>query len=482
VLDTVDDVVGLGAWDPFPSPGRQVCEAPRVTDAFRWVGARRSPVGYLSVLLAGTVVMSTIFLILPPETSVTSQVVVVLVWAVVVSALWLACDAPVRVATGWLGGFLLSYLALWAYQVSLGAVRGELMPAVTLLVPFILLTIAAKPPSGAQAAVVADVIGWTVIGVAVMTLLLEWMGVVPSWDGLSAGTPNLAERSAYWLPLADVFDLNGRWVGPWVHPSLAGPWGAFLVVWGVRRRPTFAFAFLIVGFAILLLTASRTSLVAAITGLVVTWAFHRRDVRIILATVVAMAVLLTPRLVPLAAGGPSAGGEAAIAGDLAMSGRTGIWPTMVGLWRDSPWAGVGDAGFRNAIATGRLPEWAIQAHDVILDAGVRTGLLGFVLAGLIFALAAVGAVRAGRAGRSAGLALLATVFVTGLTDLTIRWTELYTGTVLLLIAVLLCASDSTSEPTAMRARVPSAAWPPPPRAPEPGSGPVLDRARTPADE
>ena len=107
-----------------------------MTDAFRWVGARSSPVGYLSALLAGTVVMSTVFLLVP---SGTGQLLVVVAWAVTVSLLWFACATPVRVATGWLGGFLLAYLALWAYQVSLGTVRGEMMPAVTLLVPFILL-------------------------------------------------------------------------------------------------------------------------------------------------------------------------------------------------------------------------------------------------------------------------------------------------------------------------------------------------------
>ena len=445
-----------------------------MTDAFRLVGARSSPVGYLSALLAGTVVMSTVFLLLPSNASGTSQLLVVVAWAVTVSLLWFACATPVRVATGWLGGFLLAYLALWAYQVSLGAVRGELMPAVTLLVPFILLTIATKPPTGAQAAVVADVIAWTVIGAAVLTLLLEWRGVVPSWDGFAAGTPNLAERGAYWLPLADVFGLNGRWVGPWVHPSLAGPWGAFLVVWGVRRRPAVAYPFMIAGFAILLLTASRTSLVAAIAGLVVTWAFHRRDLRVILATIVALALLLAPRLVPLATGASSGtDSEAAVAGDLAMSGRTGIWPTMVDLWRASPWTGVGDAGFREAIAAGKLPEWAIQAHDVILDAGVRSGLLGFALAGLVFALAAVGAVRASRAGRRAGLALLVTVFVTGLTDLTIRWTELYTGTVVLLVAVLVSAPSPGDDRNARARRSPIAAAPQPPPARVPGTDPGL---------
>ena len=116
--------------------------------------------------------------------------------------------------------------------MALGAWRGEVLPAFTLLIPFILVAIVTKPPTGAQSAVVMDVLGWTVVGAAVLSLVLEVAGVIAPWDGFPRGTPNAFERSAYWLPLADVLGLNGRWAVPWVHPSLAGPLGMFLVVWG----------------------------------------------------------------------------------------------------------------------------------------------------------------------------------------------------------------------------------------------------------
>ena len=431
----------------------------------------RTAIGYVAALLGGIVLLDVAFFLQPAGTGPGYQVGFVLAWALIVVALWLACTQPIRVAQGWLGGFLLAYLALWGYQVALGAMRGEVLPAVTLLVPLLLMAVATKPPTGAQAATVMDVLGWTVAAAAVLALVLEVGGVVLPWDGFPLGTPNLSERGTYWLPLADLFGLNGRWVGPWVHPSLAGPWGMFLVVWGAMRRRAVAYPFLVVGFGILLLTASRTSLVGAIAGLGVAWALHPRSRRLAGATVVAVLLLLAPRLLPIGGAPPVTGGADA-ASDLAMSGRTGIWPTMVDLWTGSPWVGVGDRGIREAIAAGQLPDWAIQAHNILLDAGVRTGLPGFLLACLIFGLAAWGAVRSARAGHGAGLALLVGLFVTGLTDLTIRWTELYPGTLLLLAAVLLSAPDPAD---ASRRQVvatgPSGPGRPPAPAPARGTGP-----------
>ena len=82
----------------------------------------------------------------------------------------------------------------------------------------------------------ADVFAWAVVGFSAFTLALESAGVIPYWNLGDPAAMIANERAAYFLPLADVFGIEGRWSGPFAHPNLAGPAGGFLLILGATRR------------------------------------------------------------------------------------------------------------------------------------------------------------------------------------------------------------------------------------------------------
>jgi len=325
--------------------------------------------------------------------------------------------------------FLGAVLGLWLVTFIVAASRGE-SASIRMFIPlFLLAGLWLKPPTEDAALKVTVALGWTIAGATVLTVALEATGVLASWYArYDLGELAASDRAFYWLPLVDVLGLDARWAGPFVHPNLAGPLGAVLLVFGLTRSGATRAVFGVVGIGILLLTGSRNSLVAAASGAMVVaiaWWLRRpgrmpRSMRVLLAALPVLVLLVALYL-----------------RDPGFSGRTAVWPEYVRLWGDGPIFGVGQEGIDEVIAAGVLPKWAHHAHNVALDTLVRYGIVGFAAMAVAYTAALVITWKAARLGRLAGLALMVTLIVGGMADTILRWQYLTTTMAVLLLTVLM---------------------------------------------
>jgi hypothetical protein len=391
---------------------------------------RDEPALYLGCWLVTDVLAQFLVWMLPDWTVLGGRsgtlVVVLIGWTVSV-VLW-ARTRGTTMATGSLRAFLVTVLLLWGYVVVLMNLRHEDLGVNALLTPVLLLMLIAKPPTSISALRATDAFAWALVAVSAASLALERFGISPSWYD-TAGFDDSTDRLNYWLPLVDIFGIDGRWAGPFSHPNIAGPVGAFLLVYGVTRPGARRIVFAVSGGLILLLTSSRTSQGAALMGLVtlaMVW-WLRRPSRLAAgwrALIVALPAVLFFGIV--------------LKVNPNLTGRSEVWPTMVDLWRGSPVFGIGGAGFEDAIAAGTLPDWAHHGHNVPLDGLVRYGLIGGVLVLLVLVLAAVISFLGARAGGYAvGIALFVAILVGGMGDTIVHWEFPTNATYVLILAVLI---------------------------------------------
>lgn len=396
---------------------------------------------YLAVLLVGALLVDFLVHVLRDWTILdgTPGVALVLLGTVIVAAALWWRSTFTQVGDPWVAWPLLLLLAMWVAALAFTIIRDERLSVLAILVPIVLLMVLLKTPDAAAAVGTAQILAWALVVVVLAGVALESLGAVPSlYATASDPEARLAmDEATYWLPISDLLGIEGRWGGQFGHPNLAGPIGAFLLVFGVTRSGISRIAFVLVGVLVLLLTSSRTSVIAAAAGLfvvgAVTWLSRPsrlpRGARaaIVLAPVVAVVavlVVLNPGL----------------------TGRTVMWPAAIDVLWTSPITGVGDAGYADAIADGRLPNWAIHAHNVVLDAAVRMGVVGLVLVLAIFVVSVIGATRAARIGRAAPLALIVMLIVGGLTDVNLHWRYLLVPMSVLVLAVLMSGTTTPRPP------------------------------------
>jgi hypothetical protein len=397
----------------------------------------RGSAAYLAVLLVGALLVDFLVHVLPDWTILNGTpgvALVLLATVIVAAALWWRSTFT-RVVDPWVAWPLLLLLTMWVVALSFTISRDERLSVLAILVPVALLMVLLKTPDARAAVGTTDILAWALAGFVILGVALESFGVVPSlYSTASDPEARLAmDEATYWLPISDLLGIEGRWGGQFGHPNLAGPIGAFLLVFGVTRQGVTRVAFALVGILVLLLTSSRTSVVAAAAGLfvvgAVTWLSRPsrlpRGARaaIVLAPVVAVVAIL-------------------VIINPGLTGRTVMWPAALDLLWTSPITGVGDAGYADAISDGLLPNWAIHAHNVVLDAAVRMGIVGLALVLAIFIVSTIAATRAARIGRAAPLALVVMLIVGGLTDVNLHWRYLMVPMSVLLLAVLMSGTTA----------------------------------------
>lgn len=429
--------VRAGGWDAVPV-ARQSGQA-----------RERGPLGaewYLSVLLVAAVLLDVLVFAVSALGGTLGPLVsigAVSVGPLVAVALWWRTDgsgprsAWVMVVLGGMG-------VLWLMAAARTVSDGRSASLSALLLPVLVLLAWGKPPTPAAALRAARVLAWALAVVAAVTLLLEAVGAVPSWyvlEGVDQWDWIEGDRAAYWLPLADLMGLDARWAGPFNHPNVAGMVGAVLVVLGAASRGSTRWVVGSVGIVVLLTTASRTSIVAAMGGICVLLAgwWLGRPSR--LPRVARVLVAVAPVLIVLVLW---------VATNPGLTGRTSIWPVYSGLWGESPWIGVGQGGIDAAIEAGRLPDWAHHGHSLVLDTAARFGLLGLVVLGAVLAAGLVTVIGAARRGHVLGLALIVMILIAGLTETTLRWLYLTVPVATLILAVLMSAPTGSREPAGPR--------------------------------
>lgn len=425
------------------------------------------PGTYLGVLLSGSVLLPLVLQLWPRVVigPVPGAGVVMIAFLAGAIIIWLREPRLGRSARG-VSAFLLALLALWLYLLVLLLIRPEEVSIPAILPPLLLTMLWLRPLTRVSATWAADLFASVTIVVLAVSLSAEVVGLVGSWYGPNADLARL-DQGAYWVPLAGPLGLDGRWAGPFVHPNLLGPVGAFLLVFGLARRGWRRVVFGVAGALVLLLAGSRTSFMGALGGvlaLTACWWLAR-------PTRLPGWLRVWIVLVPL-----TAAAAALFLVNPGLTGRTSVWPTMIDMWRDSPVTGVGDAGFADAIADGALPGWATHGHNVLLDAVVRTGLLGLALVVAVLGIALIVTLRGARHGHGVGLGIVVMLLVSSMTDTTLFWRYLTVPVAALVLAVLMSARNPVPRPTS--APHPSEPAPPPAPAQAPGSDQDPDRAPT----
>ncbi len=316
----------------------------------------------------------------------------------------------------------------WLFTVEDARDHGDVFTSLVTLLPVALFLVAVKRPDRASLDFAADAFAWSALALTLGTLVLQLndasLGVVTELSSM--------ERGMYWLPLADVLGFAGRWAGPFGHPNIASPVGVFLIVYGLVRPGLRRISFVATAVLILALTGTRSSMIAAVAGVVVVIALDRR-----------LARGRVPGRYLAAAGvlGFAALTAVLVGRNTGLTGRTSIWPEYVALWRDSPFTGIGDPGIGVAIEQGQLPAWAVHGHNVVLDAMTRYGVIAAALVIAVLVLAGWITARAAARGNGVGLALLTTLVVGGLTETLFDWRYLTFTVVILLLSVLLSADE-----------------------------------------
>ena len=272
----------------------------------------------------------------------------------------------------------------------------------------ILLMLTLKSPTLAETHFAIVFTGWLLVGVLVLTRMLEIMGVL---DIAFIGQGMIAyEPQHYWLPFSGWLGPEFRWPGPMGHNAMTGVIGAYLIVIGVAIRAKTGVSFAIVGVITMLLTSSRVSFVAAAIGVAivlflgnnrlscrVSWRARSTLVLVVAAIAAGVALIFSPNL----------------------TGRTSYWPAFVDLWRGSPWIGVGETGK----TLGGSSVSGTNAHNIFLDTGALYGVLPLLTMTAALAILVFICVRAARAGQVLSFSIVTVFLVIGLTQADHGWTE-----------------------------------------------------------
>ena len=204
-----------------------VSEAPVVSQRRGWTAT-----SFLTAILVAPLAYQVAILMFPTSSLAGIPVPVllllgILVWMV---AAWAKCPPSGRWGALATTFFVLG-LALWAYTAIGGAIQGATLVGATLAVPVALLLLLLRRPDEYSIWRASDAFAWAFVGACALILVLEVLGLVPSWYALyEVDQLDLAtmDRSYYWLPFTDLLGLDGRWGGPLRHPNPTGGVAAVL--------------------------------------------------------------------------------------------------------------------------------------------------------------------------------------------------------------------------------------------------------------
>lgn len=331
--------------------------------------------------------------------------------------------------------FFVLLAILWAWEMLLTVVHGDPYVYGVWLYPLLIMMLFLKVPSRQEVRRSLLFAGWIFSALIIGTRILEIQGVMAE----AAISSDLLEfeMENYWLPLSGWLGPDGRWVGPFFHNSQTGNVAAYLVVLGVVLRNRSSPVFILVGTLTLLLTSSRTSMVAAAVGagvavLIGQYRWNRR-----IAWPVRMG---------------AAGALAAFAALVALwsspnlTGRDVYWGYYWDLWRSSPWIGVGITGR----GSGSPEFFDVNGHNLAIDALGTYGIVAAVLVVLILALSLTMAALSARSGEFIPIAVIITYSTIGLAQSDYNWTVVSVPWLMLLLPVLLASATLDSNVDTLR--------------------------------
>lgn len=322
--------------------------------------------------------------------------------------LWLRCVSSVPRRT-WTGVFLAGLGFSWVTHFALMRLHGDLYPHTIWIFPIVLMLLAMKPPTPQSAWLALRILAWGALMALVLTFLLEQAELIPAFTARSASIVDF-EVANYWLPLRDIFGLDGRWHGPYGHATKTAFIGSFIATVAVADRGWQKWLLLTGGIITLMLTAGRGGYLSLLAALGVLFVFAR--------TGPASRIPIAVRVIASA----SLGSLGAIAlfflSSLGFNGRMQLWQGFLNLWNNSLLVGVGQTGIAQSpqIVPWMEPSW-MDAHSLYVEELAAFGVIG---AASIFAALTLGLTLT-IVSAWKGFALPAAVFIlyllAGITDL-----------------------------------------------------------------
>jgi hypothetical protein len=306
----------------------------------------------------------------------------------------------------WLVAFLALLVAMWFVSWLFSRLHGDAVTYAVILYPAAVIGLLWKTPSAADVLASLRFLGWLLVVILVGTRTLEMAGLIPMVD---VGPDILGyEVANYWLPLSGSIGPEGRWPGPMGHNAMTGNAAAMLVVLAVGMRGRSRWVFGAVGVLVLLMTASRGSTIGAAAGVLALVLFGDN----------ALTRRVPRRWLLVGLGGLAALALAAVlVRNPNLTGRTTYWTIAIDVWRTSPITGVGQSGITNS----DLYIAGNNAHNLLIDALVKYGLVGFALVAGILVAAIVLAFRAARQSLVLPLGITAAYVVIGMAEADQQW-------------------------------------------------------------
>lgn len=322
--------------------------------------------------------------------------------------------------------FTLGFLSLlWVWQMAITFLHQDAFTYGVWLYPIVIAMLLLKAPSRSESQRALLFLGWVLVILIVGTRALEITHVIATAET----SPSLVrfEMENYWLPLSGWLGPEGRWVGPFFHNSQTGNVGAYLVVLGVALRKRSSAVFILVGVTTVLLTGSRTSMVAATIGVAVAFLLgpYPWNQRVRLRNrLLGIGVISTLAVLTAFVYSPS------------LTGRDVYWSHYWGLWRSSPWVGVGISG-RNS---GPEEFFQVNGHNLVIDALGIYGLLAAACVLLVLLSALVLGIRSTLSGETTALSMVVTYVVIGMTQSDYNWTVTSLPWLVLMLSLLLASA------------------------------------------
>ena len=331
--------------------------------------------------------------------------------------------------------YLLAFMALliltWFTAWLLARYHSDAFTYAFILFPLMLIAIALKPPTARAAYQVIMWTAWFLTITFVVVLLLERVGLIA---GVDVGEALLSfEKENYWLPLAGLLGIEGRWAGPLGHNAMTANAAAMVLIIGVAHKSRGRWFLIATAVFVLVATASRTSQIAAVAGIGImlltsSWLSKRRLLRNAAITAIVIAAI-TVTLV-LVRQSPN------------LTGRTGMWRYAIATWQERPLFGVGSSG---RLEPGPAGSEAWNMHNLVLEALLKGGLFMALMVVAVLLLAMWIVLRASpNEFRPLAIGMLATYMVIGMVQSDQWWLEVSLPLVWLLLAVLLATTSRAS--------------------------------------
>lgn len=333
--------------------------------------------------------------------------------------------------------FLFLVLILWMYQIL--RMRSDAMAFnyMAFIVPLAIAMIWLKSVGRLDLKLALLVLGYSLVAIAVLSLIAGETGLLPSGFDVSDGG---GQTRFFWL---DALGIETRWGGPWTSVNRASAMGGLLLVIGALQRSWHRVILMSIGAGVLMLGGSRAALMAAVVALLIVLLTQGRinDMRhktvIRVGTVCGLVFLFVLYITFF---------------DPTLALRTPIWSYFLDFVPRSGLFGVGESGVNEYVSSlSQDPDFLAHTdpHNIYLDWLVRYGWLMLGLSMAALAVAVGVAAKALSRGIAAPMALLSYVVIYGIADTILSWIY-WSAFLAVVVWGVLFAAVSTQVPRSLK--------------------------------